>query len=273
MGIGIGIGEDAFWNKKSGSIYDSDAQAYIDAVGGLDVTNKDAVNQLVLDLKAASVWTKLLLINCKCGSTAAEHKWNLKDPRDLDAAYRYTYSGTWVHSANGAACNTTNTYANTYLNPNTLGIGTDITLGYYLNVAPTIYADKHLMGTFSSSNNFMSIQHQTPTVIYGVAFTGSAVTNLTIDSAHNGFFAMSINGTDKKIYNKALVSSTYTTNGTAAADLNLWEGALNLNNTRYSGSADGRLGCSFVGNGMNDTEIADLRSAIVTFETSLGRNI
>jgi hypothetical protein len=40
-----------------GVAYDPDAQAFFTASGLTGATNLNAVNQLVLDLKAASIWT------------------------------------------------------------------------------------------------------------------------------------------------------------------------------------------------------------------------
>lgn len=50
---------------------------------------------------------------------ASQMKYNLKDARDLDAAFRLTWSGGWTYSANGATPNGTNAYANTYFIPST----------------------------------------------------------------------------------------------------------------------------------------------------------
>jgi hypothetical protein len=50
---------------------------------------------------------------------ASQMKYNLKDARDLDAAFRLTWSGGWTYSATGATPNGTNGYANTNLVPST----------------------------------------------------------------------------------------------------------------------------------------------------------
>ena len=50
---------------------------------------------------------------------ASQMKYNLKDARDLDAAFRLTWSGGWTYSATGATPNGTNAYANTYFIPST----------------------------------------------------------------------------------------------------------------------------------------------------------
>jgi hypothetical protein len=50
---------------------------------------------------------------------ASQMKYNLKDARDLDAAFRLTWSGGWTYSATGATPNGTNAYADTKLVPST----------------------------------------------------------------------------------------------------------------------------------------------------------
>ena len=51
------------------------------------------------------------------GGSAASHKFNLKDPRDLDAAFRLAFNGGWTHASTGAKPNGSNGWANTYFNP------------------------------------------------------------------------------------------------------------------------------------------------------------
>ena len=48
----------------------------------------NAVNNLVLDLKKYGLWTKMKAIYPIVGGNAWSHKFNLKDPRDVDSAYR-----------------------------------------------------------------------------------------------------------------------------------------------------------------------------------------
>ena len=80
---------------------DDDAGAFLQAANIQDSTQQAAINQLVLDLKDAGLWTKFYAIYPFIGGTASTHKWNLKDPRDLNAAYRLTFSGGITHSSGG----------------------------------------------------------------------------------------------------------------------------------------------------------------------------
>jgi hypothetical protein len=99
------------------TVSDSDAQAFINAAVITDITQANSVNTLVVGLKADGIWSKMKAIYPFVGGTATTHKYNLKDPRDLDAAFRLSFNGGWTHSANGALGNSVNTYADTFLNP------------------------------------------------------------------------------------------------------------------------------------------------------------
>ena len=76
--------------SASGGV-DPDAQAFITAASITDPTQQSAINQLVVDLKGYSIWTKMSAIYPMVGGTASSHKFNLKDPRDLDAAFRLVF--------------------------------------------------------------------------------------------------------------------------------------------------------------------------------------
>jgi len=92
---------------------DPDAQAFITAAAITDTTQQTAVNNLVVGLKADGLWTKMKAIYPFVGGTASSHKFNLKDPRDTNDAFRLVFFGGITHNANGMTCNGTNGYANT----------------------------------------------------------------------------------------------------------------------------------------------------------------
>jgi hypothetical protein len=73
---------------------DPDAQAFLTATGITDPTITSAIDTLVLDLKAASLWTKMKALYPFVGGTSTTHKYNLVDPADTDAAFRLTFNGT-----------------------------------------------------------------------------------------------------------------------------------------------------------------------------------
>ena len=108
---------DATKTRFGYSNLDTDAQAFLTAASIMDSTQASAVNTLVTSLKTAGIWTKMKALYPFVGGSAASHKFNLKDPRDLDAAFRLQFNGGWTHTSTGATPNGTTGYANTYLNP------------------------------------------------------------------------------------------------------------------------------------------------------------
>jgi len=103
--------------------FDTDAQAFftqIEDVEGISLTTteKDAVNQLVLDLKADSIWTKMDALYPFVGSDADACKYNLKDPQDTDGAYRITMYGTNTFNSDGFTPGSTNSdFGLTHISP------------------------------------------------------------------------------------------------------------------------------------------------------------
>ena len=111
---GLGQTKVGVRSQAGGGGIDSDAQAFITAASITDTTQKSAINTLVTQLKGYGIWTKMKAIYPFVGGTATSHKFNLKDPRDLNAAFRLVFNGGWTHSSTGALPNGTNAWANTY---------------------------------------------------------------------------------------------------------------------------------------------------------------
>jgi hypothetical protein len=100
-------------NSGSFPVFDPDAMAFIAAANIIDMTQQSAINNLVVSLKASNIWDKMKAIYPFVGGTAFSHKFNLKDPRDLDVAFRLVFSGGWIHDSNGVIPNGINAYADT----------------------------------------------------------------------------------------------------------------------------------------------------------------
>jgi hypothetical protein len=94
----------------SGSSYDADAQAFFTANSTLtDVTQKNAINQFVLDLKSNNLWTlgKYMYLGFLGDSTRV--KYNLFTP----SSNVLTLSSGWTYDSQGMKGNGTSAYAQT----------------------------------------------------------------------------------------------------------------------------------------------------------------
>ena len=116
-GISISIGIGVSIEPTEVGV-DPDAQAFIIAAGITDPTQQEAINTLVVDLKASGLWTLLQAIYPIVGGTATTHKYNLKNPLDTDGAFRLTFGLGWTHGTTGMTPNGTTAFADTKFNPN-----------------------------------------------------------------------------------------------------------------------------------------------------------
>ena len=245
---------------------DADATAFNTAAGITDATQKAAVNQLVLDLKAASIWSKLDAIYPFVGGSATSHKYNLKNPADSDAAFRISFAGGWTHASTGATPNGTTGEGNTHWIPNTDASTSSLSFGAYLR-------NDDKSGTYQ---------------IYGVFSTYFVQHNLSSDNMFSGSAGNLIttsNTTTKKLFVHSRTSTTQSNDyqdGSGIGSETTSVGGLptiefflgSRNRGGYSDFFDGHeYAFAFLGDGLNGTEVTALTNAVNTFETTLSRNV
>lgn len=254
-----------------GFAFDPDAQAFFTASGLTGATNLNAINQLVLDLKGFGIWTKMKAIYPIIGGTAALHKWNLKDPQDTNAAFRLVFNGGWTHTATGAKPNGVNAYADTFLVANTAYIvATDAHLSFYSRTNVNLNSVE--IGTF---DNFQAFQ---------ISFWNSAFANNTrsiinnvinlesVDTNSLGFLIANRSGTTVKNFKNSSIIATGTNTATAKTTSKIFIGAQSLNNNLNIPSSK-QCAFSSIGDGLTDTEAANFRTAVQTYNTSLSRQV
>jgi hypothetical protein len=257
----------------SSAAFDPDAQAYFTATGLTGATNLNAVNQLVLDFKAAGIWTKMKAIYCFVGGTAALHKWNLKDPRDLNAAFRLSFTGGWVHSANGGTPNGVNAYADTFLVPNTILTQNNTHISYYSRTNSNLTEVE--IGAANGGNSFdnkLVLEIRTVNLTYyNINSTSTYITHADTDSRAfyigNRTASNVVNG-----FRNNLKLATGTTASTTPSTASVYLGAINRNGSVAFYSTKQ---CAFasLGNGLTDTDASNLYTAVQTFNTTLGRQV
>jgi hypothetical protein len=265
------------------STIDADAQAFITAAAITDSTQKSAINTLVTSLKSSGVWTKMKAIYPFVGGNATSHKFNLKDPRDDNAAFRLSFlGGGWTHSSTGALPNGTSSYANTFLNGTNLT--TNNTHFSYYSRTQSSQALNIEMGADKSpnANQILSLAIARSSGNSSAAHT-SQVLNTSIaiatgQTSSQGLFVNNRNGSnasDLKIIRNGIVLATASTNGTNNVSniINIYIGALNNDGIGPNFFSNKETAFATIGDGLTDTEASNLYTAVQVYETSLNRQV
>ena len=252
-----------------GVAYDPDAQLFITATG-ISGTNATATNQLVLDLKAGGVWTKMKAVYPMVGGTSTTCKFNLKDARDLDAAYRLTFFGGGTFSGNGYLPNGTNAYADTFLIPSTSltlnsqhisyysrtnSNGTEVEMGCNnAGIAPNTVLEIRTAGT-----TYLSLAANGYTTYVDANSLGFYIGNRTASNVN-------------KLFKNNTAVATSAVGSSSNPSNTITIGALNSGFTRQFYTTKQ---CAFasIGDGLSDAEALALYNAVNAFQVSLARNV
>ncbi len=172
--------------------FDADAQAFITAAGITDATQQQAINTLVVDMKGYGIWTKMKAIYPFVGGTATTHKYNLKDPRDLDAAFRLSFNGGWTHSSNGALPNGSNAYADTYFSQlNGFDSVSSASIGAYIRTdSSSNSGDMGAGGTNTASSGMLIYSSFGGSTYYGCALAASIIGTGSTNTDSKGFYSV-----------------------------------------------------------------------------------
>jgi hypothetical protein len=246
---------------------DPDAQAFITAAAITDPTQQAAINTLVVDLKGYSIWTKMTALYCFVGGTASAHKFNLKDPRDLDVAFRLTFSGGWTHSSNGALPNGTNGYADTFLNASLHTSQNSVHLSYYSRTSTG--GGQTEMGHFTAGNGLFLIYDLGA---YKALNSISAQTGLSFTPTNGMLIGSRIDSTTEKYYHKGVLSNTVSKASTTPQNSKVFIGANNFSGSASQFSSK-QTAFASIGDGLTDTEAANFYTAVQAFQTTLGRQV
>jgi hypothetical protein len=240
-------------------VSDADAQAFIEATGIDSTTQANAINTLVIGMKAQGLWTKMKAIYPMVGGTVDSHKYNLKNPLNTDAAFRLAFFGAWTHTSNGAKPNGTNTYANTFLTPTSTA---DSAYGVY-TTEQLDSGVRVVMSQASAASGYMS-----PGLgVLGVRGSGTLtgypnttkgmIMGFDIDTT-TSYYA-NINGTGQTV---TRVFTAFNANTYLIAS---------FSTTIYF--TNNNLAFSFIGELANQTEATALRTLVQSFQTTLGRQV
>ena len=244
---------------------DADYLAYYNRViaagGSLTTTEQNATLQLVLDLKANSLWTSMKAIYPMVGASAAACSQNLKS-----SSFTGTFTATgWTFASTGVTGNGTSAYVNTNYNPSVSG---------QLNSAHlSIYFRTNLTG----GNAMIGANDGNGRHYFGQGNTFSSLNSLGEGnynpSSYAGFHIIKRETPTetKQLYNGS-VSTTSTILSVARTNLNLYIGARNNSGTPTNFNYNQYAFLS-IGDGLTDTEASNFYTAVQAFQTTLSRNV
>jgi hypothetical protein len=264
--------------SAAGFIPDADAQAFFDRVttagGSLSATEKTAVNQLVLDLKGYSIWTKMKAIYPMVGASAAACAQNLKS-----SSFTGSFSGGWTYASTGVTPNGTSAYMDTGFNPNSQSLSTTSAHNSLYqrqdSVAGTSMAkmgaafDLNIvngigLGLFSSGSREVGIIACSGGTEYAPSGTSAAT---------KGFFLINTNSNRNAQHwiSGSKNGATVTQSGNMP-NRNIYIGATNTgSSTLYYFNRE--IALSSIGDGLTDTQASNLDTAVQAFQTTLSRNV
>ena len=250
---------------------DADATAFLNAAGITDATIIGAIQQLVIDLKLYSVWSKMKAIYPFVGGTASTHKWNLKDPQDTDGAYRLTFYGGWTHNSNGVTPNGSNAYADTFLNPNTVFSSNYASHGAYFR--ETFDAGQtNVFGVTNGTQRFdFGYDNGVLTVFNSI---GSNNSDASSDSSNRGFVVATRQGASVvKLFRNNVSKISGTQSFVSYPAFNYFIGARNANGTAALFSNSKSIAFLFIGDSLTETDATNYNTAVNAFQTTVGRQI
>lgn len=255
--------------------YDPDAQAFFNAETAAGVTltptQQNAINQWVVDAKAAGIWTKFKAVYPMVGGTATAHKFNLINPADTNAAFRLVFIGGWTHSATGATPNGTNGYANTFLNTSTQLTLTSTHLSFY---SRTLLRGTNVdIGCGQVVPPYNALELAVARIFYAGTEDSFYAPSFTTTTDARGFWLGSKrSNTDREVYLNGNSQATKTLSDTTAyPNLTLFLGAINRGTPNLYSAKE----CAFasIGDGLSDAEALAYYNAVQTFQTTLGRQV
>jgi len=260
--------------------FDADAVAFFNRVttagGSLSLTERQAVNTLVLDLKANSLWTPMKAIYPMVGASAAACAQNLKS-----SSFTGTFTSGWTFASTGVTGNGTSAYFNTTFNPNTQLTFTDSHMSLYKNlgnISSTTMSNGVYATTIPVSFSLIPDRNNT---VYSLGEMGSYSPSTAVGNNSsvqgNGFYVLARNANNfvrMTKNNTNTLSNTVTSSPASFPNDNIWLGGTHqVGTTVIVDPNTYRWAFMSLGNYLDATQASNFYTAVQAFQTTLGRQI
>ena len=205
----------------------------------------------------------------------SQFKYNLKDARDIDAAFRLAFNGTWTYSKQGATPNGVNGYATTYFNTATNLTQFSSSMSVYSRTDAT--SSGEVMGCdVGGFGRYFRLLLKSSTTPNTRAIQNGVATAATYNGIANslGLFLSSRTTSTKLILqqNSTILNTNTTTETSLLPSQNVFIGAYS-NNGSPTGYTPYQIAFSHLSDGLTDTEATNLYTSVQLFQTALNRQI
>ena len=254
-----------FSNSGNTFVFDPDALLFLNAASITDQAQMLAVNNLVIQLKKDSLWNKFLAIYPMVGGTDQTTKWNLKDPRDLDAAYRITWSGTPDYETSGVTCTKETDWGDTHLVDSVLSYNNSA-ISFYSGTENKIGGYDMGCGNHSIPYNIMAIYNDYSNDVVNTWFFQYDTTQKLPTSTIGLFINSSKNG-QVVFYDNGVALSNLGSPTDAYSNIPIKIGK--ITDDPNMGLKECQL--ATIGQGLTSAYATDLYNIAHAFQTALGR--
>jgi len=259
---------------------DADAANYLAAVGIIndatvyyagtpqEITGAaiyTAMNTFVGALKSEGVYAKLKAVYPLIGGNAGNHKWNLINPQDTNAAHRMTWFGAGTHSNTGFKGDGATSYGDTMFVPIDNGVLGSESFGVYSrSLGAGTFFD---FGVDFNFDSFMILH------LNGNFYTRSQNTNygLIQTSSANGLGFFGISRTSTSIYYNQINGNSTLINSTATGLPSLSYRIARINAVNNYSTRE--YAYIFIGEGLTETQMTAHYNAVQQLQTDLKRAV
>jgi hypothetical protein len=199
----------------------------------------------------------------------------LKDPRDLDAAFRLVFPGTVTHNANGITGNGTNGYADTKLNCSSVLTLNNTHMSIYCRTAGANENVRDMGVVDSGTNNqFVMNIRQSDSFVGFMYSSVTATLGVTNTDARGFYIASRTSSISFKGYkNGSSIVSNTNASAQGLANLNVYICARNTDGNAGTGFTSRNYAFASIGSGLTDAEAANFHTAVEAFQDSLSRGV
>ena len=254
------------------TVSDADAQAFVTNAGIVDQVEANAVNSLVIGLKADGLWTKMKAVYPFVGGSSTSNSYNLKNT----AQYQITWSGGLTHNSQGVTGGGVNGYGNTGLIPSTSLTNNSLNVSVYARTDAQL--NETQLGCSTSS--FLPIiglstwNIASQAVFDGYDFSAHRIVSATLPNGKGFFHGNILSSTNQKFYKNGSSIGSVTTaqTQTQPSVQPIYILARNDSGTAANYSAR-NLAFASIGDGLTDTEATNFYNRVQTFNTALARQV